>query len=113
MVNGYIPAKGDIVMLNFSPTVGHEQDGKRPALVLSPKNYHRKTGMMIACPITSKIKGYNFEVKLSPEQKIHGVVLVDHIRSIDFTSRNIEFVEESSSATLQKVQAIIKGLITT
>jgi len=61
-MSGYVPSRGDIIWLNFNPRAGHEQAGKTPALVLSPKGYNRKTNFIIACPITSKIKGYPFEV---------------------------------------------------
>ena len=63
----YVPSRGDIVWLNFNPQAGHEQAGKRPAIVLSPKEYNKKTSLIIGCPITSKIKGYPFEVDIPEE----------------------------------------------
>ena len=75
----YIPERGDIVWLNFKPQAGHEQMGTRPALVLSPEKYNRKTGLAVCCLITSKIKSYPFEVKVLGK-KINGVVLADHLK---------------------------------
>ena len=98
----YIPDRGDIIWLNFTPQSGHEQAGKRPALVISPKEYNKKVGLMIACPITSKIKGYPFEVELS-NKKIKGVVLSDQVRSLDWRSRNASFIDKASADILRTV----------
>ena len=87
----YIPERGDIVWLNFDPQSGHEQKGKRPAIVISPKEYNEKVGLGLFCPITSKIKEYPFEVKVSLK-KINGVVLSDQIKSLDWKSREIEYI---------------------
>ena len=99
----YIPERGDIVWLNFNPGSGHEQKGKRPALVISPKGYNEKVGLGLFCPITSKVKNYPFEVKIENE-KINGVVLADQIKSLDWKTREIEFI---SKATFDKVNEII------
>jgi len=87
----YIPERGDIVWINFDPQSGHEQKGKRPAIVLSPKEYNKKVGLGLFCPITSKIKNYPFEVEIS-SKKINGVVLSDQIKSFDWRTREIEFI---------------------
>ena len=87
----YIPERGDIVWLNFNPQSGHEQKGKRPAVVISPKKYNEKTGLGLFCPITSKIKNYPFEVSID-NKKINGVVLSDQIKSLDWETRKIEFI---------------------
>jgi mRNA interferase MazF len=89
----YIPDKGDIVWLNFDPQKGREQAGTRPALVLSSKLYN-KTGLMISCPITSKIKGYPFEV-LIEVGKIKGAILTDQIRSLDWQARGLQFISKT------------------
>jgi mRNA interferase MazF len=99
----YIPERGDIVWLNFNPQSGHEQKGKRPAVVVSPKEYNEKTGLGLFCPITSKIKGYPFEVEIK-NPKITGVVLSDQIKSLDWRTREIEFILK---ATSDKVNEII------
>ncbi len=90
-MKNYIPSRGDLVWLNFTPQSGHEQGGKRPAIVLSPRSYNMKTGLAILCPITSKIKGYPFEVPVSLK-KVSGVVLADQVKNLDWQARNIEFI---------------------
>ena len=98
----YVPERGDIVWLNFNPQSGHEQSGKRPAIVISPKEYNEKTGLGIFCPITSKIKNYPFEVKIDND-KITGVALSDQIKSMDWRTRNIEFILKETSETVDEV----------
>ncbi len=87
--------RGDLVWLNFSPQSGHEQAGRRPAICPSPKEYNSKTGLGIFCPITSKVKGYPFEVLLPKELPIRGVILADQIRSLDWKARNAEFISKA------------------
>lgn len=88
-----MPERGDIVMLQFSPQAGREQAGMRPAFVLSPRRYNAKVGLMLACPITSKSKGYPFEVPLPGNLKTHGVILADHVRSLDWKHRHARLIE--------------------
>jgi mRNA interferase MazF len=83
----YVPERGDAVWLTFAPTAGHEQAGRRPALVLSPGTYNGRTGLMLACPITRRAKGYPFEVALPEAFAIDGVVLADQVRCIDWRAR--------------------------
>ncbi|RHX83308.1 endoribonuclease MazF [Leptospira gomenensis] len=106
----YIPEKGDIVWLNFTPQAGHEQMGRRPALVLSPKEYNSKTGLAIFCPITSKVKGYPFEVVIK-SKKLNGVILSDQIKNLDWTIREVEHIESVSKPSLKEVLDNIKLLI--
>jgi len=103
MVEKYIPERGDIVWLNFNPGSGHEQKGKRPAVVISPKGYNEKVGLGLFCPITSKTKNYPFEVKIEND-KINGVVLADQIKSLDWKTREIEFITKEA---YEKVNEII------
>ena len=84
MVKRYIPERGDLVWLNFTPQAGHEQAGPRPAVVLSPSGYNGKTGLMLCCPITSRVKGYPFEVAVEGVTGITGVILADQIKSLDW-----------------------------
>lgn len=86
-MNRFVPDRGDVVWLNFSPQTGHEQAGHRPALVLSPASYNGKSGLMLCCPITSQIKGYPFEVPVGKGSRTKGVVLADQIRSLDWRTR--------------------------
>jgi mRNA interferase MazF len=103
----YIPDRGDIVWLNFDPQTGHEQKGKRPAIVVSSKEYNEKVNLGLFCPITSKEKKYPFEVKIE-NRKVEGVVLVDQIKSLDWTKRSIEYITRASD---EEINEIIDKLI--
>ena len=83
----YVPERGDVVWLDFTPQAGHEQAGHRPALVLSPLAYNGRTGLMLCCPITSQIKGYPFEVTLRGVGGVRGVALSDQVKSLDWRAR--------------------------
>src|SRR3990172_1318707 len=83
----YVPDRGDAVWLQFDPRLGHEQAGRRPALVLSPRTYNSRVGLALFCPITSQVKGYPFEVPLPTGLRIRGCVLADQIKSLDWRSR--------------------------
>jgi len=109
MVTPYVPEAGDIVWLQFDPQAGHEQAGHRPALVLSPASYNRIRGMMICCPMTSRIKGYPFEVVVS--QQPPGAVLSDQIKSLDWRARQASFKGKVPVAVLVEAQAKIKALL--
>jgi len=102
MVKKYVPDQGDIVWLDFNPQLGHEQRGRRPALTLSFREYNEKIGLAVFCPITSKVKGYPFEVEVIGKQ-INGCVLSDQIKSLDWTVRNIEFIEKIDNEKLDDV----------
>jgi mRNA interferase MazF len=106
MVASSSPEFGDIIWVNFSPSAGHEQAGHRPALVLSQQPYNQKIGMCLACPITSKIKGYPFEAKLNTKS-FKGVALSDQVRSIDWQSRMSKNSGESSIAAAKSCIAKI------
>jgi len=83
----YVPERGDVVWLHFTPQAGHEQEGHRPALVISPQPYNRRVGLALFCPITSQLKGYPFEVALPPGLKAKGVILSDQVKSLDWRVR--------------------------
>lgn len=106
----YIPERGNIVWLDFDPTKGHEQQGVRPALVISPKLYNEKSGLALMCPITAHKKGYGFEVELRFAKTL-GVILSDHVRSIDWKARNARYVESASAPIIDEVEAKLKTLI--
>ena len=93
MVSGesQVPDRGDIVWLTFTPQAGHEQAGRRPAVVLSPAAYNGKVGLAVLCPVTSRVKGYPFEVKVPEGLPVAGVVLSDQVKSLDWRARNAEF----------------------
>src|SRR4030042_7048560 len=93
MVNAepYVPRRGDVVWISLNPQAGREQAGRRPAVVLSPHAYNAKVGLALLCPITSQIKGYPFEVAVPGGLPVSGVVLADHVRSLDWRVRNAEW----------------------
>ena len=97
---GYVPDQGDLIWFDFDPQAGHEQGGRRPAVVLSPKAYNQVIGLALVCPVTSREKGYPFEVKLSGNLPISGVVLSDHLKSQDWRARRAEFVGKLDEKTL-------------
>jgi mRNA interferase MazF len=88
----YVPDRGDVVRLTFDPQAGHEQMGRRPAVILSPKAYNARVGLALFCPITTKVKGYPFEVALPENLAVSGVVLADQVKSLDWVARRAEFV---------------------
>lgn len=107
----YIPSRGDIVWLNFEPQTGKGQSGRRPALVLSPLAYNKKVGLAVFCPITSQIKGYPFEVQIEGTLPIHGVILCDQIKNIDWQQRNCEWICRIKDDVIKTVLAKVKTLI--
>lgn len=107
----YVPRRGDVVWLSLDPQAGHEQSGRRPAFVLSPETYNRKTGLLLACPVTSKIKGYPFEVLLPDGLRVSGVILADQIKSLDWKARRVEFAAAADGSILNDVLSLILPLI--
>lgn len=98
------PDRGHIIWVTFDPTVGHEQGGPRPALVLTPIGYNRASGMLLACPITSRAKGYRSEVALPDGLPVSGVVLADQVRSLDWQARGAVSVCDAPPAVVAEVQ---------
>ena len=107
----YVPARGEIVWLRFSPQSGHEQAGHRPALVLSPVTYNEKTGLGLFCPIASTVKGYPFEVMLPSTGEITGVVLADQVKSLDWRARRARFACRVSEQVVSEVLGKVKALL--
>ena len=106
----YIPEQGDIVWITLDPTTGHEQKGRRPAVVLSARGYNSVTGLAIVCPVTSITKGYPFEVSLK-EEAITGVVLADQVKSVDWKARKATFLGRASKATVAAIKERVQALI--
>lgn len=108
----YIPERGDLVWLQFDPQSGHEQSGKRPALVISPAVYNGKVGLTLFCPVTSRVKGYPFEVVIPQNLSIEGVILSDQMKSLDWQSRQAKFIckvpEETLNEVLSKIYLLIR-----
>jgi len=107
----YIPQRGDLVWLTFDPQAGHEQAGRRPAIVLSPEPYNRRAGLAILCPITNQAKGYPFEVALPHGLPIAGVVLADHVKSADWSARRARFAAKAPPKVLAEVGAKLRPLL--
>ena len=108
---GYVPKRGDLVWLTFDPQAGHEQSGRRPAFVLSPEAYNRKTSLFLACPVTSRVKGYPFEVALPEGLPVSGVVLADQVKSLDWKERKAQFAAKATAEIIEDVVALILPLI--
>lgn len=109
MPKRYVPDAGDIVWLHFDPQAGHEQAGHRPALVLSPAAYNSKTGLMLCCPMTTKIKGYPFEVEIAGSRE--GAALADQVKSLDWQVRKATLKGKASVAELDEVKTKIAALL--
>jgi mRNA interferase MazF len=110
VARAYVPDAGDLVWLTFDPQAGHEQRGRRPALILSPRSYNAKARLALACPITSRVKGYPFEVPLPPG-KISGVVLADHVKNVDWQARRIAFEAKAPADVLTDVRERLRALL--
>jgi mRNA interferase MazF len=111
MARRYVPARGDAVWVTFSPQAGHEQAGRRPAVVLSPLSYNGKVGLAILCPVTSQVKGYPFEVVIPPGSKLAGVVLADQVKSLDWRVRRAEFICKLPQETMAEVSGKLVALL--
>ncbi len=105
-----VPDSGDIVWLDFTPASGHEQHGRRPALVVTPTAYNRASGLCFVLPVTSRGKGYPFEVALPSHLETSGFVLADQGRTVDWKARNASLTEKISPDTLHKVRHLLKVL---
>lgn len=106
-----LPDRGDLVWIDFTPQAGHEQAGRRPGLVLSPRAYHNRTPFVVVCPITSKVKDYPFEVALPPGLPVGGVVLADQVKSLDRRVRQLDPAGSVPEAVLQQVLAKLAPLL--
>ena len=108
----YVPDRGDIVETNFDPQAGHEQAGSRPALVLSRKIFNSASGLAVFCPIIGRKKGYPFEVPLPTGLAVYGVVLVDHVKSLDWQERKVKYLTRIAESDMTDVIAKLNTLLT-
>ncbi len=99
----YVPQSGDVVWITLNPQAGHEQAGRRPAVVISPRSYNDKTGLAILCPITNQVKGYPFEVLLPVGLPVTGAILSDQVKSLDWHARNAELMGILPAKTISEV----------
>ena len=111
MARSDVPDRGDIVWLRFAATAGHEQTGRRPALVISPRAYNRRVGLILVCPVTSRVKGYPFEVVLPEGLPVQGAVLSDQIKSLDWRARKAKRVCSVPGEVLDETTARILALV--
>ena len=113
MVGGeaYVPQRGDVVWVSLSPQAGHEQAGRRPALVVSPGSYNTKAGLALMCPITSHVKGYPFEVVLPEGLAVSGAILSDHVKNLDWRARQAELACRLPAAQITETLLKLKTLL--
>ncbi|MGB4781869.1 endoribonuclease MazF [Candidatus Methylomirabilis sp.] len=111
MAAPHVPDRGDIVWVDFDPQAGHEQAGRRPALIVSLQSYNQRVGLVLLCPITNQRKGYPFEVPLPEGIKVAGVVLADQIKSMDWHARHAEFLCKVPMATVLEVIGKAQSLL--
>ena len=108
----YVPRRGDIVWIDLIPQAGHEQSGRRPAVILSPETYNGKVGLALFCPLTSQVKGYPWEVRIPEGLSVSGVVLADQVKNLDWRSHRAEFLcalpESAVAEILDKVGTIVR-----
>ena len=109
----YVPERGDAVWITLNPQAGHEQAGRRPALVISPKSYNSKVGLAILCPVTSQVKGYPFEVLVPEGLPIAGAILSDQVKSLDWRARNAELIcslsDQVTGEVLEKLGTLLSS----
>ncbi len=108
---GYVPRKGDFITATFDQQSGHEQHGRRPALVVSNDLFNRHTGLCIACPITNTRRDYPFHVSIPDGQAVIGVVMVEQVKSIDYRARDVKRIGDAPPAVLQEALAILDASI--
>jgi mRNA interferase MazF len=106
-----LPDRGSLVWLHFSPQAGSEQAGRRPGIVLTKAAYHQRSRLAVVCPITSREKGWPMEVKLPPGLPVTGVILVDHVRSVDREARKMEVVGAAPLEVLEEIDARLAPLL--
>jgi mRNA interferase MazF len=107
----YVPDRGDVVWIGLNPQAGHEQAGRRPAVVLSPASYNGKVGLAILCPVTSQVKGYPFEVVLPPGLSVKGVALADQVKSLDWRARRADLIGRLPTELIDGILAKIRTLL--
>jgi len=110
-IKNRIPKRGDIIKLELNPRTGSEQAGYRPAIIISPEPYNQISKILLVCPITSRKKGWPFEVELPEKMETHGVVLVDQIRAVDCSARLAVFIEQAPTELVEEILARLNSLV--
>jgi mRNA interferase MazF len=111
MARAYAPDRGDLVWITLHPQAGHEQAGRRPAVAVSPRSYNRKSGLGLFCPVTSRVKGYPFEVPIPEGLPVAGVVLADQVKSLDWRARRAELAARLPDESLAEVMGKLTALL--
>ena len=111
MPRRYAPERGEVVWLQFTPQAGHEQAGRRPAVTLSPRLYNEKVGLGLFCPVTSHQKGYPFEVRIPEGLAVSGVALCDQVKSLDWETRQAQFVCRLPETAIAEIMAKVQTLL--
>ena len=106
----YIPEQGDIVVLSFDPQSGHEQKGRRPAIIVSNKTFNQHLGLAFACPITNTKRDFPFHIEVKSDN-ITGFIMGEQMKSIDYNARNIKFIEKADQKTINRILGIIDSII--
>ncbi len=107
----YIPSQGDLVILTFDPQSGHEQKGRRPAIVVSKTLFNKATRLALVCPITNTDRQIPFHIRIPEDSPIHGFVMAEQLKSVDYVSRNVKFVAKASDVVLNEVLSILDSCI--
>ena len=108
---GYVPDRGDVVWISLNPQAGHEQAGRRPAVVLSPASYNGKVGLAVFCPITSQVKEYPFEVIIPPGLSVTGAVLADQVKSLDWRARRADLIGRLPAVVVDDILVKVRTLL--
>ena len=107
----YVPRRGDFIAVTFDPQSGHEQKGRRPALVISHSLFNKHTGLAIVCPVTSTDRGFPFHVRIDGRSKVTGFVMAEQIKSIDFRARKARSITKAPPAVLEEVLSILDACL--
>ncbi len=107
----YVPERGDVVWISFSPQMGHEQAGRRPALVLSERSYNVLLDLAVVCPITNRAKGFSFEMPIPTGLAVTGIVLCDHVKSVDWRARKAEYLCTFPEPLVEAVSLMVRKLV--
>lgn len=109
----YVPECGEVVWITLNPQAGHEEAGRRPAVVVSPQSYNARVGLAIFCPVTSQVKGYPFEVLVPAGLPVEGAILSDQVKSLDWRARRAELICALPNETITEVLQKLAALLTT
>lgn len=110
-MKSYIPQKGDFIILTFDPQSGHEQKGRRPAIVISNYLFNKHTGLAIVCPLTDTFRNFPFHVEIPTQSSLSGYIMVEQVKSIDYVSRHAKFVEKADKNILNEVLALLDAIV--